>query len=393
MSVHEFTRYEDASATLRHKDLRQSLYDAGAVIMDGVLLTLHGEEHRLRRTLEFRVFRRDFFHHYETEVFPRTLAETLAPFLEQGRCDLLDFAFRVTMNLTADFAGIDRPKRSTDETERLLRLVKTFAEGATLVHSTRDKAEVEREVRAALLELDEAFLRPSVARRQALLARGEEMPRDVLGVLLRNEDRVNLTPEMLLREMAFYLQAGSHSTGNSTAHAFHDLVEWLAANEEDEARLEADPFFLQRCVFESFRLHPASPVAWRRPVCPVTLANGAHADTADEIVVDLHMANREPEIFGTDADRFNPHRAIRHPVPPFGLTFGTGVHLCLGRDLDGGVVPNADTDPATHQYGIVARLLAELRVRGAKPDPDRAPTRAEHTARPNWGSYPIVFKP
>ncbi len=398
MSVLEVAGYEDASEILRHKDLRQSMYDAGAVITDRVLLTLHGNEHRERRLLEFRVFRRDFFHHYETDVFPAALRETLDPFAARGGGDLLDFAYRVTMNLSADFAGIDRPARSFAETEQLLKLVRTFSEGATMVHSTRDTAAVNREVRAALAELDEVFLRPSIARRQVLLAKfaqggvtEDDVPRDVLTVLLRNEDRLNLPADVLLREIAFYLQAGSHSTGNSTAHAFHDLACWLADHPEDEARLQSDPFFLQRCVFESFRLHPASPVAWRRPVCPVSLAGGRTATEEDTVILDLHAANREPAVFGADADRFNPHREVRRPIPPYGLTFGTGVHTCLGRDLDGGVIPSADSDPATHQYGIVTRLLAELRAHGARPDPDRRPTRATHTQRPNWGTYPVVF--
>lgn len=397
MSVLEFSTYADASEVLRHKDLRQSLYDAGAVIMDQVLLTLHGDAHRLRRVLEFRVFRRDFFHHYENMVFPRTTSDTLAPFLAAGRGDLLDFAYRVTMNLTADFAGIDRPARTSVETEQLLHLVHRFSEGATLVHSTRNKADVEAEVRAALAELEMDFLQASIARRQELLARfargeiGEpELPSDVLTVLLRNEDRLSLPPDVLVREMAFYLQAGSHSTANSIAHAFHDLVCWLSVHPEDDARLQTDPFFLQRCVFESFRLHPASPVAWRRPVCPVSLLGG-DADDQDEIVVDLHTANRDPSLFGIDADQFNPHRKIRKPTPPWGLTFGTGPHLCLGREIDGGVVPGEGADPATHQFGIVARLLAELRQNGVRPDPACPPTPALHTRRPNWGTYPVLF--
>ena len=35
--------------------------------MEDTLLTLHGEAHRTRRMLEFRVFRRSFFRWYETE--------------------------------------------------------------------------------------------------------------------------------------------------------------------------------------------------------------------------------------------------------------------------------------------------------------------------------------
>ena len=400
MQIITLSGYEDASSTLRDPQMAQSLYDEGAVIMADVLLVLHGAPHRARRLLELRVFRRDFFRYYEQQVFPATLTETIAPYEARGKADLMELGYRVTLNLSADFAGVDRLRRDGAETEHLRRLVMVFSEGATLVHSTRDREAVRAEVRSALLEFDLAFYQPSLARRRALLARfaageiaEEDMPRDVLTVLLRNEDRIELPPELMLREIAFYLQAGSHSTANATAHAFHDVVSWCATHPDDAARVAADPLFLQRCVHESLRLHPASPVAWRRPVCPVTLANGAQADSGDRVVLDLAEANRDKSVFGADADVFNPHRQLPEGIPPWGLTFGIGVHTCLGRDLDGGLLPRADADPATHQYGIVPLLVRALLERQARPDPDAKALPASHTERPNWGSYPIVLQP
>ena len=395
-----YAGFEDVSLLLRNADLKQALYDEGAVITAGVLLTLHGEEHRTRRMLEFRVFRRDFFRYYETEVFPATLRETLAPFVAAGGGDLIDIATRITMNLSADFAGIDRPAHSTEETEALLRLSHSFGEGATMVHSTRDKDVLRQEVREALAEFEERFLAPSMARRLALLERldaGEvtedELPRDVLTVLLRNEDRLDLPPDLRLREIAFFLQAGSHSTGNSAAHAFHDLLTWRESHPGDRARMDADPMFFQRCVHESMRLHPASPVAWRRAVCPVSLAGARDVTSQDLVIADLHTANRDVSVFGADADRFNPHRSVASRYAPFGLTFGTGVHACLGRDLDAGIVPRRDAEPATHQYGTVALIVRALLAHGAHRDPAHPPSAATHTDRPNWGTYPILFAP
>jgi cytochrome P450 len=394
------TGFQQASAALRHPDLAQCMYDAGAVVMDQVLLSLHGEAHRVRRLLEFRVFRRNFFAYYEHEVFPPTLEATLAPYLAAGRANLIEFGYRVTINLTADFAGIDRPERSAEETETLFRLVKTFSEGATLVHSKRDRAEVEGEVRAALDTLKRRFLEPSIARRMALLDRlaaGEieedSLPRDVLTVLLRNEDKVDLPPDVLLREMAFYLQAGSHSTANSMVHALHEIFQWCEAHPQDRMRVRDDLLFLQRCVHESLRLHPASPVAWRRPTCPVTLTTGATADPSDRIVIDLAAANRDPGIFGEDADRFNPARSVPAGVFPYGMTFGTGIHACLGRDLDGGVIAREGVDPATHQYGLVTLLVSALLRAGASRVPDDPPTSDPATVRQNWGRYPVRFAP
>jgi cytochrome P450 len=398
MKEHLVSTGEEIAEVLRHPDLAQALYDEGAVIMDKVLLTLHGEEHRKRRMLEFRVFRRDFFRYYENEVFPRTLNETMAPALAAGKADLVDLGYRVTMNLTADFAGIDRPRRDAAETRALLDLVMTFSEGATLVHSTRDKEEVRREVREALLTFEDAFLRPSIERRQALLREFEagridedDLPRDVLTVLLRNEDKLELPHELLRREIAFYLQAGAHSTANSTVHAVHEILTWKDASAENRRRVAADPLFLQRCVHESLRLHPASPVNWRKAVCPVKLSGGRQVAAGDRVVSDLHAANRQREVFGADADSFNPDRPIPVGQLPFGNTFGSGVHSCLGRDLDGGVVPRPGADAATHQYGTVTLFVRRILAEGARLDADDPPTLATYTARPNWGRYPVIF--
>jgi cytochrome P450 len=398
MSTVNITSFEDASAVLRDEHMKQALYEEGAVIMDSVLLTLHGQEHRKRRALEFRIFRRDVFRYYETEVFPATLRETIAPMLAAGRADLVDLGYRVTMNLTADFAGIDRPLHTPEETQTLLRMVMLFSEGATLVHSKRDKEEVRAEIRGQLQVMDAVFLKPSIERRQALLrkfAAGEitedKLPKDVLTVLLRNEDKLELPPDILRREIAFYLQAGSHSTANSTTHALHNAFIWCEKHPDDRAKLLGDPLFLQRCVHESFRLHPASPVAWRRPVCPVSLRNGDAVTPSDLVVADLHAANRDKSIFGPDADEFNPYRVIPAGYMPFGLTFGTGVHSCIGRDLDGGVVPKRDTDAATHQYGIVTLLIRRLLEIGAQRDPNDPPELAKTTERIVWGRYPLIF--
>ena len=397
MGRHRIAGFRDCEAALRNRDLSQALYDAGKVVMEGVLLTLHGEEHAARRAVEVRVFRRGFFHYYEKEVFPRTLAETLAPYVAAGGGDLLKIGYRLTVNLTADFAGIDRATRSAEETEHLIAITRKLGEGATLVHSTRDHAEVSAEVAAVQAELRERFFLPSLARRRALLAERHagkfadaDLPRDVLMTLLAGNDELDLSEDQLLREIAFYLQAGAHSTANAVVHALWEILQWAGKDEARWARLD-DPVFVQHCVHESLRLHPASPEAWRAATCPMQLAGIGDVAAHDRVELDLYLANRDPAIFGESADRFEPERMVPGTVLRSGLAFGIGLHTCLGRELDGGVVARPGTDPAEAQLGIVTLILVELLRRGARTIPDDSPQRDANTSRPNWGRFPVRF--
>ena len=81
METHRVSTYHDVEHALRITDLKQSLYDEGKILMDKVLVTLHGDEHRQRRSIESQLFRKNFFRIYENEVFPGLLGETLDQFL------------------------------------------------------------------------------------------------------------------------------------------------------------------------------------------------------------------------------------------------------------------------------------------------------------------------
>ncbi|MEM6773377.1 MAG: cytochrome P450 [Pseudomonadota bacterium] len=398
MSTVSIDSYEAAFAALCDRRLRQSMYSECDVLMRDVLLTLHGQTHTARRAVELQLFRRNFIHYYEREVYPGIVRETLAPYLAAGRADLPDFGFRVNINLSASIAGIDR-ERSPEETEALLALVRKFSEGATLFHSTRNKAEVVEEVGAAMDLFDERFFQPSLARREALLAKkasqklaDEELPRDVLTVLLANREEQGLDLDTIRREVAFFLQAASHSTANSTVHAFHEISSWTREHPEDAARIPGDVLFLQRCVHESLRLHPASPVAWRSVTCPMSLPAGEAVAEGDSVVVRLARANQDEELYGEDADRYNPHREVAGRKPPYALTFGVGVHTCFGRELAGGSLPTADTQPDKHPIGTVTNLLKTLLDNGATADPDNPPVADPDTERANWRHYPVVFR-
>lgn len=400
MTTVNVTGYQEANRTLSLPDLKQSLYDEGAVLMDRVLVALHGEEHRRRRLLEMKIFKKDFFSYYENEVLPAVIRRTTGMFRKRGRADLMDFGARAMIDLTADFAGIDRPAGSDVERDTLVRLLKGMGQAATLGQFSGDREPVRESIRATIHEFDEKFFTPSAARRRALLAKfqsgdlaEEQLPRDILTVLLRNEDKVDLPRDMIVRETAFFFLAGAHTSVHSLTHSMHEMFMWGEKHPADRERLTVDPLFVQRCVHESLRLHPSSPIVQRRALCPVHLPSGDAVATDDTVVIDLYAANRQTATFGPDAAEFNPHRALPVIQPPYGLTFGVGIHTCLGRDLAAGVVAKEGADPKTHPYGTVTALALALIAANARPDPERKAERDPRIAREAWAVYPVLLDP
>lgn len=382
--------FADAKDAYRSRELRQSLYDQGEVVMADVLVNLHGTEHRDRRRVENRMFRREVFERYERDLFPGVTADTLAPYVAAGRVDLVHLGHELMLNLAALTAGIDRPEGTAAETARLHAHMMRFIEGATLAHATGDKAAKAAEVARALEEWDREFLAPSIARRRELMEQGQDLPRDVLATLLRHADELDLPHHVVRREVAFYLLAGAHTSATAFVRTVDHVLGWFA-DHPDRAGAWADPLFVQRCVHETVRLNPSSPVGMRRALAPVALRSGTQIPQGATVVIDLQAVNRDVTLFGPDAAAFDPDRTVPAGVAPFGLSFAAGMHVCIGQDLAAGVVARSDTDPDTHLFGLVTGAVGQLFAAGVRPDPDHPPERDASTARPYWGTYPVLL--
>lgn len=392
------TSYSSARDAYRQKALRQALYDAGEVIMADVIVNLHGDEHRSRRRLENRLFRRDRMEDYEKRRFPQVIEQTIAPHVEAGGCELVKLSHQLMMNLAATTAGVDRPLGTPEETFHLYGYLMTFIEGATLAHYTGDKDAMAAEVATQLEEFDTEFLTPSIARRRQALeavAAGEieesEVPVDVLTTLLRNEDDLHLPHETIRRETSFYLLAGAHTSATAFVRTLHRLFSWEAEHPEEADVIRTDPVAVQRCMHETVRLEPSSPVAMRWALEDITLRDGTEIPEGSKVVIDLTSVNRDPEVFGADAQDFNPHRELPEGVSPWGLSFGSGMHACIGQDLAGGLPFDEGDDIEEHLHGLVPVAVQWMLNHGARPVPGDPPQMDTTTARPYWGSYPVRF--
>lgn len=400
-STVELTAYRDARDGFRNRHLRQALYDAGHRLMDGVIVNLHGDVHLARRRLENRLFRRDTFAWYEREHIPRIIDAVLASPIEHGCGDLLPLARHTMMTLSIDVAGVDLPstgdgRLDPEVFDHFHDLMNRLARASTVAHATGDPRPIIDDGDRALEAFDTEFFRPAHERRRRLVERFDaddldesDLPRDVLTTLLRNQDRLDLPRETLLREIAYFPWVGSHSTSAQLVHAMHHMLSWVDDDVERRHRLADDAALRQRFVHESLRLHPASPVALRIALDDVTLKSGQSIARGDTVVINVEAANRDPAVFGDDADRFDPFRALPDEVAPWGLSFGHGAHACLGQELAGGLAPDDALDH--HLLGAIAMMAGAMLRAGARPDPDSPAELDPTTTRTVWSTYPVQF--
>ncbi len=392
--------FDEAREAYRQKDLRQGLYDAGAVVMDGVLVNLHGDAHRARRRIENRTFRRDTFDHYERDMFPDIVERTLEPHLRAGHTDLEHFGHALMLNLAAVTAGVDRPLGTAEETERLHDYVRYFIEGATLVHSRQDRRERSAVIAEKLDSWYREFLEPSITLRRRLLAGvadgtvdESEVPRDILVALLRHQDQLDLPKDVLTREIAFFLLAGAHTSATAFVRTIDAALGWVEEHPEDLLRLREDRLFVQRCVHETIRLNPSSPTGVRRALADITMKSGLTITKGSMVTIDLGQVNRDESVFGADAARFIPTRLLPEGVAPYGLSFAAGMHVCIGQDLAAGVVPSREATADDHLFGLVPVAVQRMFDAGVRRDPEHPPVRDATTARPYWSSYPVLLCP
>ena len=392
------TSWAHVREAFRSKELRQAGYSEGAVVMSGTLLDLHGKAHRERRRVENRLFRREIFSYWEHEVLGRTIDITLNPFVQSKQGDLSVIGYRCAMNLTATIAGIDQDPSDAQQTETLYGIVKKFSEGATLLHSTRNKDQVRQEVQEAMNQFAKGFFDPSRETRERLIeecndgkTNQDDLPKDVLTTLLRNREQLGLTDEIIFREICFYLQAGAHSTANAFAHTVDDILNWGEQFPDDLNKARKDLSFVQRCMHESLRLNPASPVALRRPLRDVELSDGTLLSEGTEVTLDLMLANRDNEIFGEKSDSYNPYREVPEGIPRWGMSFGAGMHACVGAELDGGLEIDPDRPASEALFGTVAIMAHALLSAGGKRDPNNPPQHDPNSERKHFSTYPVIF--
>ncbi len=189
------------------------------------------------------------------------------------------------------------------------------------------------------------FVKIIIAQRRNMLASGTKPP-DLLTQLIES----GLPEEKLIGEIIVLLIAGHETTAHSLTYTYTSITQdsgLRAKLMQEAASLPEHPgsediqnlSSTEAAVWESLRMNPTAPFVARRPLEDVPLGSYI-LQAGRDVVVNLAQAGRDREVWGDNADHFNPQRFVENPnAKRQVLAFGYGPRACLGAVLAGLEMP------------------------------------------------------
>ena len=243
--------------------------------------------------------------------------------------------------------------------------------------------------------LVEEFYRPSleyVRRQVARVAAGEiadeSVPLSLLKMIVTGANPDYLDEEVAIREVILFFVATTGTSAQSVLSTIDYLSQWFEAHPEDRARIE-DMEFISQALQEALRLRaPFVPYITRLAREDIEV-DDVKIKAGDEIHAWVARAGRDPAIFGSDSNDFNPLREIPDRISRYGLAFGTGAHQCLGLRA----VLGNDGKSGSHM-----RMVQQLFRAGIRQNPDIPPQvlALKHDENqtddiPTYITYPVIL--
>jgi cytochrome P450 len=269
-----------------------------------------------------------------------------------GRMDAIrDLAFPLPVLVICELLGIPEPDRD--------RFVTGSSSGAALLNPTPPTREELDRANAGTMQSSAYF--------EALFEQRRREPRDDLITQLVQAEEAGdrLTTTELRANVSLLFAAGHETTVNLIGNGFYSLLrrpdQWQA--------LRDDPKLVPNAIEEILRFESPVQAVGRTVLEPIEFS-GVVLEKNDIVVSLIGGANRDPAVF-EDPERLDVTRTDLRP-----LSFGGGIHFCLGAQLariEAAVVfetilrrlPNLRlTDPDHPQWrpSFVLRGLTELPV-------------------------------
>jgi cytochrome P450 len=168
-------------------------------------------------------------------------------------------------------------------------------------------------------------------------------------------------------EVLAYTAMVAGAGNETTARLIGSMGQLLGEHPDQRHELVADPSLIPSAVEETLRFEPPSPVQARYVARDVEVRGQTITEGSFMLLLNA-SANRDPAKF-VEPDSFDIHRKGGH------LSFGQGIHFCLGAAL----------------ARLEARVaLEEVLKRWSDWDVDYANARRAHTSSVRgWGNLPV----
>ncbi len=273
------------------------------------ILNMEGEEHRRLRSLVSRAFTPRATARMHDTVHA-VINELIDSVIGTGRCEFVaDIARPYPIPVICTLLGAPR-----EDWQQFSRWAEDIFK---IVSFDIDLAEEQPVVLKAWGEFDD-YIDGMIAQRR------QRLTDDLLSELIRIEGGGERLDAGELRMLAFsILVAGTDTTRSQLAASMQVLCD----HPEQWALLRDQPELAMRAVEETMRHSPSMCSTVRSATADITIG-GYTFPAGTFIIVNTFAANRDSAIYD-DPTRFD----ITRGEPPPILTFGGGVHYCLGANL------------------------------------------------------------
>jgi cytochrome P450 len=237
--------------------------------------------------------------------------QTIDRIAGQGHMDLIeDFAFRLPVTIICDMLGIPEEHREVFYT------------------SSRDGGRLLDPVPLTKAEIEQANASNAMAQMyfQQLFELRRRNPGDDLTTQLvqAEEDGSKLSNEELTANIILLFGAGHETTVNLIGNGLLALHR----NPDQLALLKANPDLMTNAVEEFLRYDSSVQLTGRVALEDIDDLGGKKIPKGESVLCLLGSANRDPAVYPDRPDRLDITRPKIRP-----LSFGGGIHLCLGAQL------------------------------------------------------------
>ena len=204
--------------------------------------------------------------------------------------------------------------------------------------------------------------------------RAEHPSDDIMTELLNVEftDETDTVRKLTRNELLTYLEVLAGAGNETTTRLIGWTAKVLADHPDQRAELIADPSLIPNAIEEILRYESPAPHVGRCVARQDLVVHGTDVPAGSVMLFLLGSANRDDRRF-PDGDSFDIHRKDgRH------LTFGNGIHLCMGAAL-------------ARMEGVIALEEVLTRIPHWDVDMDNARLSPTSTVR-GWETLPVVTK-